>query len=403
MKGKLLLAILLSVIVLSGCTQQTTNTGTPNDGTPDTSGDSSSGQSGNGTDSGTTPQDDADQGYEDGEDTTNLPEVAAVDAVSQSAGVARFYAVITGTNGGEIFFAKPEDPGSQGKQNNQGNSNQNGDSNGTNDTNTDDSNNAGKGKPTDKGKPSIDFNALTSLEIVVSEVSIHLSRTFEASDDTNQGQVPDLNQDTPDQNQNIDLNESNDQNQNIPDLNQNNDQNQNIDLNQNIDQNQNADLNQNVDLNQNNNDTNQLNDSNSNNDTNQNNDTNANFAAADQNKSKGGEKWIIVSNEEQTFDLLDLETTEALLADAEIPAGQYTQIRLQIVSATAVIDGNSYEVTVPPSKLMLNGVFSAGDLESVFVALDFDVEKSLKATGDGKLILRPTIKLRIVENSDVNA
>ena len=369
MKGKLLITILLSAILLSGCTQQTTDTGTaPDDGTPAVPGDAGTGQSEDGTGSETTPQDNVgDQGYEAEPDSTNLPEVAAVEAVSQSAGVARFYAVISGIAGKEIFFAKPEDPGSQGRQNNQGgDANQSEDTNEANDTNNVDDSNAEKGNQSGKGKPSIDLNALTSLEIVVSEVSIHLSRAYGGSDDADQNQVPDLNQGIPDQNQNIDLNQgTGDINNSIPDTNQS--------------------------------------DMNNSNDTNQSNDVNANFAAEDQNQSKGGEKWIIVSDEEQIFDLLDLSSAEALLADAEIPAGQYTQIRLQIVSATAIIDGNSYEVTVPPSKLILHGVFSAEDLESVYVALDFDVGKSLKATGDGKLMLRPTIKLRIVENADVNA
>jgi len=201
--------------------------------------------------------------------------------------------------------------------------------------------NNGNGNNSQGNQPeTVDLNKMTVLNITIGELSIHLSKSFV--------KIPDVN--VSDDGNEMDPPDGNDSN----------------------DENTNEDVNANLGAHEDNN-----------------------------NNSKKQNKWILISDEEQTFDLLQLETTEALLADSEIPAGKYTQIRMQIVSATAVIDGNEFEVRVPPNKLMLHGVFDAVEGSITFMSLDFDVEKSVHVTGNNKIILRPTIKLTIIVDADV--
>ena len=363
MKQAIALALAL-IILLGGCAQQpsggSTDTGgaaPPQTGTGSGAGEQPSGGSGAGTGAGT-----AQPSGETPIDET-APAVSAQSVISGTGGIAGIVATISGSKTVTILFAgrgNDENFVPPGKQDLNA---QVDDKNKT--QGADQNKSTGKGNA---GKPELDLNALTALNITVGEISIHLSRAFGGNIDLNG--TEDENNTIPDLNQNQDTNNS------IPDLNQNQDQNNNIpDLNQGQDQNQNQDNNSNGDF-------------------------NANFAAEDQNNSKAQNKWILLSSAEQTFDLLQLMSTEALLADTEIPAGKYTQIRLEIISATAIIDGNEFEVNVPPNKLMLHGVFDAEDGSVIFMGLDFDIDKSLHATGNGQLILRPTIKLKIFEDAN---
>ncbi|MEI6126593.1 MAG: DUF4382 domain-containing protein [Pseudomonadota bacterium] len=120
----------------------------------------------------------------------------------------------------------------------------------------------------------------------------------------------------------------------------------------------------------------------------------------------GKEGWIVISNEEQGFDLLQLQEGKVdLLAQASLDAGKYTQIRLKITDATdnnsepktyVKVDGVKYPLVVPSgtkSGLKLTHPFTiTGDNETVLY-LDFDATKSVNQTGSGKYNLKPTIKV----------
>tara|TARA_Y100000310_G_C20703003_1_gene831834 strand:- start:2616 stop:3539 length:924 start_codon:yes stop_codon:yes gene_type:complete len=306
--NKLILGLFL-LLVVSGCTQepdQTSNETIPGGQgvpTPETSPDSS--------DTVTTPDTSINQPPE-----TQVPQDSAPDdavavmpqtIITIEGGTARLVSTISATNGGTISFkGKPDDL-------------PNADKNNSKDTNSD------KGKPDSDqnkttGKPEkYDLNSMTALNITVGEISIHLSRSFVKTNDTNgsDDEIPDTNDTIPDTNTTVP-----DTNTTIPDINNSTD------------------------------DTNSF-------------DGNANFAQ-DENATKKQNKWIVISDEERIFNLLELATTESILSDVEIPAGQYTQIRLQIISAEVIIDGNSFDVRIPPNKLMLHGVFEAGNDEQVF-------------------------------------
>jgi len=116
--------------------------------------------------------------------------------------------------------------------------------------------------------------------------------------------------------------------------------------------------------------------------------------------------WIVISSEEQGFDLLTLRNGAFdLLAQAKLDAGVYTQVRLKITDATddsgepktyVQVDGEKYPLVVPSgtkSGLKLTRHFTiTGDNETVLY-LDFDAEKSVRQTGSGTYHLKPTIKI----------
>ena len=51
---------------------------------------------------------------------------------------------------------------------------------------------------------------------------------------------------------------------------------------------------------------------------------------------------------------------------------------------------------------MLHGVFNADANSIVFMSLDFDVGKSVHVTGNNQIILRPTIRLKVIEDTEVS-
>ncbi len=127
---------------------------------------------------------------------------------------------------------------------------------------------------------------------------------------------------------------------------------------------------------------------------------------AEDNETDIDGEWIVVSSEEQGFDLLQFQNGEFdLLAQADLEAGKYTQIRLKITDEEdengepktyVMVEGEKYKLTVPSgtrSGLKLTeGINVYADQETV-IFIDFDAEKSVHKTGNGKYQMKPTIKI----------
>lgn len=111
--------------------------------------------------------------------------------------------------------------------------------------------------------------------------------------------------------------------------------------------------------------------------------------------------WIVLSDEQQIVNLLEFsngKTTE--IGSADVPIGQYTQIRLKIVDAEVVVDAQSYPVTVPSgaqSGLKLITQFIITEGSSIELVVDFDVNRSIITTGPPSAPksykLRPTLRV----------
>ncbi len=120
--------------------------------------------------------------------------------------------------------------------------------------------------------------------------------------------------------------------------------------------------------------------------------------------------------ETKTIDLLELQGTlsQPLLESVEIPAGDYSQIRLHVNaefdgemdSYITLIDGGQEELRVPSgsqSGLKLNTPFSvdASTSEAVYT-IDFDLRKSvINPVGQPGHFLKPS--LRLIQNLDIGS
>jgi len=86
--------------------------------------------------------------------------------------------------------------------------------------------------------------------------------------------------------------------------------------------------------------------------------------------------WITVQGESQTVNLLEWNNGNSIIiGTAEVPAGQYTQIRLKIESADVVVDGQTFPMTVPSGaqtglKLISNFTVPGGSTFELMI--DFD-------------------------------
>lgn len=108
--------------------------------------------------------------------------------------------------------------------------------------------------------------------------------------------------------------------------------------------------------------------------------------------------WTSLENVRHgTYNLLDLVNgKDTLLADATIPAGRVQQIRLVLGSENYVqVDGQKLKLETPSAqqsglKLNIHQDVSEGIMYQLL--LDFDVAKSVRETGSGKYILKPTIR-----------
>jgi hypothetical protein len=117
------------------------------------------------------------------------------------------------------------------------------------------------------------------------------------------------------------------------------------------------------------------------------------------------DEFIEVSDVEQDFDLLELKNNPTALVEATLTAGHYNQIRMDVVEGSIVFledDGQGgflevpYDLKIPSNEIKIPVQFYIEGDATVQIILDFDGEKSIKVTKQGKkdsYILRPVIKV----------
>ena len=97
-----------------------------------------------------------------------------------------------------------------------------------------------------------------------------------------------------------------------------------------------------------------------------------------------------------SFDLMNVLGVEQILGAANITAGSFTQIRMNVSKVTGVTTDNvPYTAEVPSDKLKIVGAFNVGGGNKTTLTLDFDGEKSLIQTGQGKFLFKPVVKLLV--------
>lgn len=108
--------------------------------------------------------------------------------------------------------------------------------------------------------------------------------------------------------------------------------------------------------------------------------------------------WFVINDSLRSFDLLQLVNgASVVLGDSVLTSGNYTQIRLILADGNYVIDnGFRHDLTVPSGMqtgIKLNHAFTIEPNSLYELILDFNVEKSIHITGNGKYMMKPVIRV----------
>jgi len=115
----------------------------------------------------------------------------------------------------------------------------------------------------------------------------------------------------------------------------------------------------------------------------------------------------------RTCDLKKLQTAQDVLGTGTLPAGHYTQVRLVVSSTTIYFDnpaagaacaptiaapeGRSASVDIPSGEVRLNRQFEVPASGTTTMLLDFDGDRSIRETGNGRYMMTPVIAVVSVQ------
>ena len=118
-----------------------------------------------------------------------------------------------------------------------------------------------------------------------------------------------------------------------------------------------------------------------------------------QQEQQGEGVWLTLNMLEgaDQFDLLKIRGLEEVLAVGELEPGKYTQLRISVESVEVTFGDNEeyQEAEVTGGELKFVRPFDVVEDETTVLLLDFDAEKSVNATGQGKVHVKPVVKLTI--------
>lgn len=111
-------------------------------------------------------------------------------------------------------------------------------------------------------------------------------------------------------------------------------------------------------------------------------------------------QWFSVFSGRKSLDLLKYTDVHAIVGEAELDEGKYTQIRLSIPEANITITNaylyiyrnKTYPMIIPSKELKLVNPFTIEAGKTSVLTLDFDVEQSVTRTADGYM-LKPVVKI----------
>ena len=116
----------------------------------------------------------------------------------------------------------------------------------------------------------------------------------------------------------------------------------------------------------------------------------------------------------RTCDLKKLQGPIDVLGSGPLTAGRYTQVRLVVASATIYFDnpsadgpacattisapaGRNAALDIPSGEVKLNRGFDLAADGSTTIVLDFDGDKSIHETGNGRYMMSPVIGVKSVQ------
>lgn len=105
--------------------------------------------------------------------------------------------------------------------------------------------------------------------------------------------------------------------------------------------------------------------------------------------SEGNEGWVILTNASTTIDLMKIIDVNASLGNFEVPVGNYTQIRFMASNATAVINNETVQLTIPSGSQTGLKVHFKGPLlisSNIVATITIDITADGKSIHNGKLV-----------------
>jgi hypothetical protein len=113
--------------------------------------------------------------------------------------------------------------------------------------------------------------------------------------------------------------------------------------------------------------------------------------------------WIVASAATKQYDLVKLKASGAaeLLADANLAAGSYDQVRLTISKVDVTANGKVVSAKLPSNVLRIVGHVTVASGETTTVTFDVDLDKSIHTTSAGEFIMAPVVKLEVRDAADV--
>ena len=110
--------------------------------------------------------------------------------------------------------------------------------------------------------------------------------------------------------------------------------------------------------------------------------------------------WYTCSNASVRLDLTQLTSTSQLVARCNPPNGTYNLIFMQVSSVQAVINGQSYNCSVPsgvikvplePQPIVVNGT-------SYSINVDMGMVNNVNLTGNDKCLVKPVVKATVTKH-----
>ncbi len=105
--------------------------------------------------------------------------------------------------------------------------------------------------------------------------------------------------------------------------------------------------------------------------------------------------WVVVSQTPRLYDLLKLHNAGPVfdfLADVYLDAGTYEQIRLSVGNVVVVTkDGKINDAKLPSQELKIAGIIVVVKGGNSSATFDFEADRSLRLTGEGKYIFVPVV------------
>ncbi len=110
-------------------------------------------------------------------------------------------------------------------------------------------------------------------------------------------------------------------------------------------------------------------------------------------------RWAVVNSTAATYNLLELtDGASAVLGEAALSAGRYTQIRLVLgTDSYVVVGGTPKDLTIPSgvqTGVKLIHQFEIEEGETYELTLDFDAERSVVTAPPGQYLLIPVIRVQ---------